>query len=185
MINLLPPKEKLAGKQRKKLQTAVALALLSFVFLGFLATLLFFISFDMENRIIVQEALLGQKKREADLTKALRLEQGIEEFNRSFPKINAFYQKEPDLVGAVKALSNCVPGQIYLKSLSYQSKGRLVSLSGFSFIRDDLIKFKENIENEKLFEAIIFPVSNWVKPNNIDFFATFKIKDLNNKNGQQ
>jgi len=185
MINLLPPEEKernIAGKKRKVL---IIFWFYGFFFLCVFSMVLFFLNSYIKNDIEISKIMLqsAEKGFEGEGIKDIQVK--ISEANKILLNVNGFYKKKIYFSDVIDKISKVVPGGIYLNNLSAvfdkgDDKGSgpffKFSLSGFVPKRDTLFELKKNLEADSYFQNIDFPTSNWVKPEDINFFISFNIK---------
>jgi len=168
MINLLPLSEKKALIEEENWKIVLILGFLVLIFLISLTLILLSIKIYLSGYVESQKIFLRQSYPQD-------LEKTIEITNQNLSKLNSFYQGQIDLTSILEKISNSLPPQIYLTSLSYQKERKKVSLLGFAPTRQILLEFKKNLEKEKDFSEIYFPLQNLVEPIDINFSVTFKI----------
>ena len=106
----------------------------------------------------------------------------MKSLNSILKELNSFYQNEANLVEVSRLISGFLPREVYLTTLHFNKAAGLekekysgeVFLAGFAPSRETLTVFKKNLEKE--FKEVYFPPENWVKPTDISFTATFKVK---------
>lgn len=173
MINLLPPQEKEELLREKDFKLVLILGLTFLAFLLSLFLILFSIKISIEGKLAVQGAFLNQKELESAQTKDLQ--EQIKNLNLTLSDLNSFYQNQISLIETIEKISKALPAETYLTSLNLDQSWKF-SLAGYSPSREILIEFKRNLEEERRFEDIYFPSSNWVIPNDINFTVSFKVK---------
>ncbi|HOX10394.1 MAG TPA: PilN domain-containing protein [Candidatus Moranbacteria bacterium] len=108
--------------------------------------------------------------------------QKLDTYEKKFKEIN----DKDNLLAKIKSghiywknvlieISNIVPDSIYLNNIS--NKDYAVFLAGKARSRDDLIKFKDNLEGSQCFQNINVPLSNLVVKNDIDFQIDLMLKE--------
>lgn len=174
MINLLPPqqKEELLKEERWKL--SLILGILVLIFFLFLILILSSIKFSISGKIQSQKIILEMEEKEFKKAETEGFREKIVSINQNLSKLNSFYQEQTDLTEILEKISAILAPEMYLTNLSYQKEASKISLSGFAPNREVLFEFKKNLEKE--FKEVYFPPENWVKPRDIDFQATFRIK---------
>lgn len=190
MINLLPSQHKKELKQEKSWKIVLILSILFLIFLICLTLVLFFIKTFFSNQLIIQRSLFSQEEKRFQELQIQNLEERIIVTNQIFSKLGSFYRGQTNFTRILEKISQTLPPGIYLTNLSIipfleekeeKSKEKIlkqglnISLSGFAPTREDLLKFKKNLEKEELFKEIHFPPLSWVKPTDINFSITFKI----------
>ena len=171
MINLLPPKYKEEIKQEENLKIILILGILAIFFLFFLSSVLFLMKIYISNQIKTDEAV--------EALNIQQFKQEINAVNQNLSKLNLFYQNQTIFTSFIKEISETLPPDIHLTGLSFtpvKERGFQVSLSGFALHRETLFQFKKNLQEQENFEEIYVPMDSWVKPADINFSLSFKIK---------
>lgn len=176
MINLLPPQQKQLLLQEERFREVLILGTIIIFSLFAFGFILFFIKFDLRNKVLDQREILLEKKTEFEASEIKDLEKEIESLNKTLSELTPLYQEKSYLTDVTEALSQTVPSGLYFTNLSFNKEKNEFSLSGFSPTREKLIEFKKNLEQNGNFKEIYFPPSNWIEPINIDFSANVKIK---------
>ncbi len=181
MINLLSPNEKLVLVQEENQKLILILGIILFLALLCFALILLSIKIHISGELEAQKIFLEQKK--LDSSSIQEIEQEIEHQNLSFSELKTFYEKDFRKSEILERVSQKLPSSTYLTNSSFStviSKEKTselsISLFGFSPSRDILLEFKKNLESEDMFQDVYLPPSNWVKPNDIDFLASFKVQ---------
>jgi len=178
MINLSPPEQKGELLLREQQNLILILGILFLSFLISLSLILLSIKISFSGDLEIQKMTL--KEREKEISFNRELEEKIKNSNLALSNLNSFYQSQFNLTQILEKISGFLPSGTYLTNLNLNllqtEKGIEISLSGFSKNRENLISFKENLEKDRSFSEIYFPPENWIKPNDINFIVTFKIK---------
>ncbi len=177
MINLLPPKEKEEILEEKKWKLISILGILFLFFLICLFLILFLINIFISSQLKVQEIFLNQEEKNFQKSEFQVLEEEIITSNQTLLNLNSFYQNQMNFTGILKNISETFPDDIYFTILNFESLEGKISLAGFAPTRESLLELKKNLEEKEFFEEIYFPSSNWVKPIDINFSLSFKIKN--------
>ena len=183
MINLLPPNEKnkLLLERKRKIITIVWFLLLVFMvcFIG----VLFLAESCLKKEIKRENADLILANSKAENIKIKEIKKRLEDADSNFKKLESFYSKKIYFSDVLEKISQIMPEEIYLTGISVnrsldKNKKTIteVSISGFSPTREILFKLKENFQRNKFFQEVLFPPSDWVKPTDIKFLVTFKLK---------
>lgn len=175
MINLLPPSYKKELLQEENWRLTLILGILFLIFLVSLILVLISIKIYIQGQVESLRVL-------ADLEEKSLKTSGIPDFrekitlaNKKILGLESFYKTQDTTVEVLENIFQTIPAKIYLTSFFWQKSASQVSLSGFSPSREDLFELKKNLEEEKEFIDIRFPLSNWQKPADIDFTVTFKM----------
>jgi len=185
MINLLPPTNKEALKQEETFRLTLILGILSILFFLCLSLLMLsiriYVGGEIETqRIVVESARKGQEESPF---------QKIRTLNGDIGSINEFYANQVKVSDVMRRIANAMPQQVHLTSINYTSlsgtgrsgqrseHGR-VSLAGFAAGAEDLLAFRDAIEQDEVFENALLPPSTWVVAQNIDFPLSFDIRYL-------
>ena len=182
MINLLPQKQKDELKQEENFKLTLILGIVTLASLICFALILFSIKISIGGQLSYQKIFLEQKK--AESSQLQNLEEKMKSLNSILKELNSFYQNEANLVEAFQIISTSLPSKIYLTTLNFNQvtgpeKEKYLGnifLTGFVPSREILTAFKKNLEKEKRFEVVYFPPESWVKPTDINFTASFKVK---------
>lgn len=175
MINLLPLSEKQILSQEKQLRGILLLGAIM-IFLFFLFSLiLFFIKIDLGHKLSTQKQILEIQQKEFEGSEVKELEQEIEYLNKMFSNLDSCYEDKFYFTDILDSFSKIVPDGLYLTNFSCNENQKKISVSGISRDREVLSEFKMGLEQEKNFRNIYFPPSNWIAPENINFFISFEI----------
>jgi len=180
MINLLPPSEKAILVQEKINRLIIILGVLVLLFLLCLSLILLSLKIYISGQVKAQEILVEQKKQSLT-SDILNFEKKVRVINQNFQKLDSFYKTQPNLILLFQDISKTLPPGLYLNNFSLSPSSDKnykfqVSISGYAPNREILLTFKQNLELQKNLKEIRFPSSNWLKPTDINFSATFKIK---------
>ena len=175
MINLLPPEEKkeLIERESQKLMIIWGI-LLSLFFISFIAGL-FSMKFYLSGQILFQKTLVEISQKELNRPENQALKKEIRLLNKDIAKISSFYKNTFFLTEFLEKIANSLPQGVVLDSLSYQRENFSLIITGFAKTREELLLFKKNLEGESSFSEVSFPPSNWVKSEDINFFANIKL----------
>jgi len=174
LINLLPPKEKTILIQERKFKEILITGSLLLFSLSLFGLILFLIKIDLQNQFLLNQALLENKKHDSEFSQIKKLEEEINSLNEISSKLDSFYENKYYLISIFETLSQIMPDNMYLTNFSYDAQKAKISLSCFASTREVLSQFKADLEQEQNFKEFYFPASNWLKPNDIDFFVSFK-----------
>ena len=147
-----------------------------------LALILLSVKIYISSQVEEQKVLFQQKEKEFEASGIQEFEQRIKIINQDLERLDSFYRNQINLTALIEQVSDALPPEIYLNNFSFNALSGeekyifKVSLSGFSLHRAALFEFKENLQAQENFEQIYFPLASWVKPNNIDFNLSFKIR---------
>ncbi|HEX9722593.1 MAG TPA: PilN domain-containing protein [Candidatus Paceibacterota bacterium] len=172
MINLLPPENKEALKQEETFRLALILGILSILFFLCLSLLMLSIRIYVggeiaTQRFVVESARKGQEESPF---------QKIRTLNGDIGSINQFYANQVKVSDVMRDIANAMPPRVHLTSINYTSPGGRVSLVGFAAGAEDLLAFRDAIEQDEVFENAMLPPSTWVVSQNIDFSLSFDVR---------
>jgi Tfp pilus assembly protein PilN len=176
MINLLPPKEKKDLLLREQKNIVFSLEILFLAFLISLSLILLAIKIWFAKDLEIQQLFLEEKKKEVLLQKDF--EEKIINLNQTLLNLKSFYQKQISLTQVLEKISHLLPRGIYLTNFNFNLKEKegQITLTGFCQDRETLLSFKKILEENGSFSEVYFPPENWVKPTDINFVVSFKIK---------
>lgn len=180
MLNLLPQQQREELKEEENFKLTLILGIVTLASLICFALILFSIKISIGGQLSYQKIFLEQKK--AESSQLQNLEEKMKSLNSILKELNSFYQNEVNLVEVSRLISGFLPREVYLTTLHFNKAAGLekekysgeVFLAGFAPSRETLTVFKKNLEKE--FKEVYFPPENWVKPTDISFTATFKVK---------
>jgi len=183
MINLLPPQAKTELILEEKWKLVMLLGLLFLIFFVCLSLILISINIYISGEAASQKILLEQREKEFRTPQTQTLQKNLTVFNQTLSQLDSFYQSQFNTSDVLEKISGLLPSGTYLTNLSCVAQASSkdgwktnCSLSGFCPTRETLLDFKTNLENEKSFGEVFFPPASWVKPMNINFSVTFKVK---------
>lgn len=176
MINLLPPETKKEINQEENWKLIMILEIVILFFLISLFLILFSIKIYVSGEINVQKILYDQREDEFKNSQMRPLEEEIDISNKILSELDNFYKNQMSFAETLEIISKTIPSGSYLTNLSAVPQQNTINfgLSGFSPTRENLLKFKENLEKEEFFKEIYFPPINWAQSTNINFSVNFK-----------
>lgn len=175
MINLLPPQAKKELEIEREAKIITILGSLFLIFLIFLGILLFSVKIYILSQIESQKTLIDVESRNINIPEVKELEKNITEANQKISNLNLFYKNQVDLTEILEKISFLLPLNVYLTDFNYQKEKNLIALRGFAQTREDFLEFKKSLETEKGFSNFNSPISNLVKPTDIDFYVSFNL----------
>lgn len=180
MINLLPPAEKDILIKEEKRRLAFVWGIFVLFFLAALSLILFSVNIFLAGHVQGYKILVDYERQKSATAEAQNTEKEIGAVNQKLTKLDAFYGSQPRIATLFQKISEIIPEEIYLNSLSLNPnkdrKDRFqVSLTGHSATREALLNFKKSLESDSSFQGVYFPPSNWVKPLDINFSASFEM----------
>jgi hypothetical protein len=177
MINLLPQSEKNILKIIEKEKIILILEIILFCFFLCLILILFSIKIQVAGKVEAEKIILNQEKKEFENLGNKNASEDIILINKKISELKSFYEKQFSMMGVLERVSKTLPDEVYLNNFSYTNNDSRVTLSGFSKNQEGLLEFKKNLEQDKNFQDIFFPLSSWIKKENIDFSLNFKLKN--------
>jgi Tfp pilus assembly protein PilN len=175
MINLLPSQAKKELEIERKTRIITILGSLFLIFLIFLGILLFSVKIYILSQIESQKTLVALESSYVDTPQVKELEKNITDANQKISSLILFYENQVDLTEVLEKISFLSPLNVYLADFNYQKEKNLITLEGFAETREDFLEFKKSLEAEKEFSNLYSPISNLVKPTDIDFYITFNL----------
>ena len=182
MINLLPPISKEQLKKEKTFHLVLILGALVVLFFVSISLLLLSIRIYVAGQIQIQEILVESQKAEDEGSPFVK----IRSLNSDIRGLDAFYRNQVVFSDIIVRISSAAPEKIYLTSFDYtpvsRGSGRgatevnaRISLTGFAPTTEDLLMFREGLEEDSMFESFNFPSSNWNLENDINFSFDFEV----------
>ena len=175
MINLLSRQQKRELLREENFRAVLILGTALLFFLVSLVLILFSIRIYIQSITNSFETMAEAERKLLHLDELGELRQLVEARNKEIGDLKSFYEKQAYLSPVLNKISGVLPPRINLTSLSWKRETGQVVISGFSPNRDTLLFLKNNLEDQQDFTEIYFPPQNWIKPENIDFQANFKI----------
>lgn len=169
-INLVPYATK---KETGLKQTYGALKIMNYtlIFLSILISAIF-----MSSQFFLAENS-GQTHESNDLP---LMESGLydkrpREINNKLKNLEEILKDNYSNLEIIKDLNTKIPNGISLARLKINMEKKQIDIIGQADLRDTLLELKENLENDKLYTKINFPLENILKKENINFNITVNI----------
>jgi len=180
MINLLPPREKDVLKREEKRRLAFVWGVFVLFFLTTLSLVLFSVNTYLAGEVAGFQILVDYEQQKSLTMETQDIKKEIGVVNQKFAELNTFYKGQPRTTALFRKISEIIPEGIYLNSLSLNpskdGNNRFqVSLIGHSDTRETLLGLKKSLDEGSDFQGVYFPPSNWVKPVDINFSASFEM----------
>lgn len=176
MLNLLPPQYKEELKKEINFKQILILGTISLIFLVSLILVLLSNNIYIKGEADSQKFSVGLGEQAVQVGEIREVRAKIVQAAQAISKLNSFYKNKRDSTEILENIFQTLPENTYLTSLSWQKDSGRVLLSGFSPGRDILLEFKNNLEAKDRFFEVDFPPQNWVKPTDIFFQVSFKVK---------
>lgn len=177
MINLLPPKEKEELLLEKNKNLVIVLGNVVLISLISLILVLFSVRFYILGEINYQKFVLANTEKKYQTPDFVFFKNFIDKHNGYLVGIESFYEKQFHVREVLKTIAQIQrPNGLYLTSVEIKNKESnkiSVSIYGISDNRDNLLAFKDSIENNGKIKNIYFPPNNWVKSFDLNFYLTF------------
>jgi len=173
-INLLPPQQKKRLKLRIYYQNIISsgfiLLLLILFLVVFLAGFLIFLNFRyrvIENRITVEQSKIIQTQTVKEMEKKLK------DLNRELEELREIETERSNLYSILDNISQNLLVGVRVYSLEINRNSGMVTVTGFSHTRENLLTIKKILENSPNYKNIDFPLSNLANPKDINFRFSF------------
>ncbi|RJQ13909.1 hypothetical protein C4553_02035 [Candidatus Parcubacteria bacterium] len=177
-INLLPPEKK------KDYRTELNRRLIVFYSVGLLVVLGIFVSLllsinlylSIESGTLNEEiATLESLPRNKELRK---LELTLRDLSATLANTSAVKKELSPIHGFFNDLAAARPTGVYLLSFSFDRQQLKASLRGFAPTRNEVIRFKENLEKVGWVAGVESPLSNVIRERDINFDFSIDLKGL-------
>jgi Tfp pilus assembly protein PilN len=172
-VNLLPPKEKERYQKEKTFKLIFILGFLVVVLLVTLNLVLLVVKTYILSQVEIEKILVERELKNTPQIESLQKE--VNALNRTFSKLNSFYQEKESPTAVLEKISNLLLPGMYLESFSYKKKDFKVNISGWALTIEDLSQFRDNLKKE--FKEVSFSLISQVKPKNISFQASILLKN--------
>jgi Tfp pilus assembly protein PilN len=183
MINLLPSENQKEIAQEQNWKIIMILGVLVLIFFISFSLMLFSIKAFVSEKVEAQNVLFQEREQDLQSSEMKSLESDRAGFNKKIIQLDSFYKSQLKITESLAKISTVFPSETYLNNLSINIQNDSAgvrqancNLSGFSSSRDNLIKLKENLENEASFKEVYFPPADWMKATSVNFTASFKFK---------
>jgi len=188
MINLLPPKYRQKLREEQRFRLILLFGVILGTALIALSTFLLVIQVALSKERLSQESkLISFEERTTREDSTLG---EIKNWNSKLRNIEAFKEKRRALKEVVDEVASSLPEELYLFSLSYtpafetrKKEDKIVrtpatiAVTGKAQTREQLLSFKDALQSNLFFAEVVFPPSNWVKPQDITFSFQAKLRD--------
>jgi type IV pilus assembly protein PilM len=171
-INLLPKSLKESLSNKKSAFTVAAVSFCLTIISVFISLSLTFGYFETST---ARANLAAEKQAIENLVNLDRYQDmrvKIEEFNQEVEALTQIDQSIFSMPETLDNLLRLVPVNIKLYSIKYNSLSHVVTLTGLSDDRSDLLTLTSNLENSDLVTSVNSPRSNFDQKNNITFQVT-------------
>ena len=174
-LNLLPEERKNKIKRRKLVRLIMGQWIrLFFVVLIFISTLLSF-NFVLKMQLGALEITRSLEESREEFQKISQYEETFKKTNKQIAFISNiqaghFYWSE-----ILSKLERAVSDEISITGLT--AENNQILLTGKAKTRDDLVKFKNIINNTDCFNSAKVPVSNFIAKENIDFQMDIELSE--------
>jgi len=172
--NLIPPEQKERLRWKNYYQNIISsgfiLFLLILVFIISLAGILLFIHFkylSIENKITIEQSRIIQTESYKDLEKK------IINLNKNLADFRKTQNQKSNIYSLLDNISSSLFVGVTVYSLDVNRTAKLITVSGFSPTRENLLAIKNNLETNPNYKDIDFPLSNLANPQNINFRFSF------------
>lgn len=172
MINLLPLEYKKDFQREETFRLILILTICIGVFLSSVTLLSIAVRLYAQGKI--QEERFRSTIPQGELEARKRIVKDMTSANENFSALSKFYTNRASSLILFDHLQNDVPLLVSLNSFSFS--GLSMTLEGFAPTRDMLLEFRQNLQNDSLFEDVNFPLSNLAISENIHFSLQVKIR---------
>lgn len=175
-MNLLPPQEKDFLKKEEKLKVMLVLEIVFSFFLIFLFMCLLATKIILGAELEGANIALSAERENFIKTQPTEFQNKVVLLSQDIDKLDNFYKNQINVSEASQVIAEILPEGVYLTNFTWQKSNKKIEITGFAPQRDNLFELQRNLREKGIFENIDFPQSNWIKPNNIEFLATFNLK---------
>ena len=176
-VNLLPDKlrqryQSLRIRQgvNRRLQPAVLVLLISIAisFANYFFTRSNLQALE-QTLILAQSSLPGTNFKQSD----------VSILNKNSRAINQFFKAKTTPANVIDQVLESIDTSITLRSFTFDSSNKLLTLSGVANDRTTLLDLKFNLESMEDIENVVLPLESLEKPSNIDFTIITTLKQNN------
>lgn len=160
-INILPKDLVNKYKHGQTTRSEVSLAIIILTIFGILNFFLIVETYLMFNK------LNSLKKEIVFSTSELKKVDNFKAYKPKFLALKKIAVKKPKILSLIELLQNSK--EVSIDIISYSQEKKEAYLSGTATTRNDLLKFKESLENKKIYTKVTLPLSALEKESNIQF----------------
>jgi Tfp pilus assembly protein PilN len=174
ILDLLPEQKKLAIKRKKifgKILREEVMFLFPLIVFIFILLDIYYILTIQKSTLIKEYSMQQEQSQYKQMDIFEEKFRQINDMDQQLKKIQENQLKWSNLF---KELSAVMPSGVYINDLA--TKDYAVFLSGEAKSRDDLLDFKNKLENSVCFQEVNVPLSNLVVKDNVVFQLDLKIK---------
>lgn len=177
-LNLLAPEKKiqlrLAAQFRQGARILALFCGFFVVFVGVVVTAKLLLDQRSQALAADIDRLTRQQtdQRDAPLTTAIR------DLNTQLGTVAALQTRYTDWIDFLVTFSSAVPKQVRVESIDIRKTTGQVEIHGFAASREDLIAFKQQLEDSGLFLSIVSPIANLIQKTDINFQFDATISSL-------
>ncbi len=189
MINLLPPKEKEQLFLERKKKLVIILGYITIISLICLSLVLFLVKLYILEQVGHKKSILDTTEKKYQTSDYLFYNNLVKKYNKDLVTANTFYKKQIYFSDIIKTILDIQrPDGLFFNDMSIKNSEKdnkiknsekdnniKVTVSGISNTRDNLLIFKDNIENNNKIKNVYFPPNSWIKTKDINFYVTFEI----------
>jgi len=188
MINLLPPKYRKKLREEKRFRLVLLFGVMLGTALVALSIFLLVIQIALSKERFSQESKLSSFEERSSKEDSTLIE--IKNWNSKLRNIDSFKQERRSLKDVFDEVDSSLPRELHLFSFSYtpaletKKKGggatktpAVIAVTGKAQTREQLLSFKDALQANPFFAEVLFPPSNWVKPQDITFSFQAKLGD--------
>jgi Tfp pilus assembly protein PilN len=168
-LNLIPPTAKRNLKLTQVYKIIKDLIIFILFLTIFVAIILLLIKMALQNNFnkVVTESTLTTKY-------ANIFNKDVKKFNEYLSAVDKIQQDYIPWSKFLVNLTKLIPENINIKNLDIDSNK--ISITGWAKSRDELLLFKNNLENSELFNGVNIPLENLLQKDNVDFNIKASIK---------
>lgn len=191
MINLLPPPEKQALKLIE-VQKRILVILVHFLLcLGFLALILFLLSYYISLKTIEVENMVFVRNQELETYRFQGFKDVTLEINQNLGLIQLFQQEEVRIGPFLEEIVSLAPSGLSFNNLAFRRALRTevdeesgesikqilahIQLAGEAATREVLYSFNKTLLEQEHFKQIHFSPDSWAKPTDAHFTVSFEV----------
>lgn len=169
ILNLIPPTKKQELRLAQVFKTVKNLIILILFLTIFAAIILLITKIALENNFnkVVEESTLTTKY-------ANIFNKDVKEFNQYLSAVDKIQKDHISWPQFLINFTKLIPQNINIYSININDDKILIT--GQAKNRDDLLLFKNNLENSDLFAGVTIPLEDLLKKDNVDFNLKADIK---------
>jgi hypothetical protein len=173
-INLLPPGQIKRIKMMILYQNVISSGLI--IFLMFLSLIVILASFLtlLNSKYFVFEKNINEEQAKVIQTDSIKtIQKRVKDLNKDLSVIKKIQDTKSNLYGVLDKVDEELFSGVKIYTLDINSESKLISVTGYSPFRENLVVIKSALKNNPHYKEVDFPLSDLANPRDINFRFSF------------